>query len=316
MAGSLVIVNSNASKSRDGDRRRALVEKLNVVLTRRDGTAPRIVETRVQDETRPAVDAALAEGVGMVGGVGGVGGVGTLRDTAASLSGTGVPLGVVPAGTANQLASVLGVPLSMEEAAVALETARPRTIDLGEVTLRLTGEPESTTIMTIGCGAGLDARIMATTPPGWKQRVGRWAYLVQGLKLVARLDVAPYRLTLDGRTIETDASIALVGNMGRLLPGILDLRLPIVPDDGLLDLIVVGARGPIRGIRVLADQLRRTSLGGGSGSDSLRLRGREITIEGGSPLPLEVDGDYVGEGSLLVRVMPGALDVMVPADPS
>jgi diacylglycerol kinase family enzyme len=313
VAGSLVIVNPNASKSRDGDRRRALVEKLNVVLTRRDATAPRIVETRVQDETRPAVDAALAEGVGMVVGVGGDG---TLRDIAASLSGTGVPLGVVPAGTANQLASVLGVPLSMEEAAVALETARPRTIDLGEVTLRLIGEPESTTIMTIGCGAGLDARIMATTPPGWKQRVGRWAYLVQGLKLVARLDVAPYRLTLDGRTIETDASIALVGNMGRLLPGILDLRLPIVPDDGLLDLIVVGARGPIQGIRVLADQLRRTSLGGGSGSDSLRLRGREITIEADSPLPLEVDGDYVGEGSLLARVMPGALDVMVPGDPS
>jgi len=195
---------------------------------------------------------------------------------------------------------------------VALETARPRTIDLGEVTLRLIGEPESTTLMTIGCGAGLDARIMATTPPEWKQRVGRWAYLVQGLKLVARLDVAPYRLTL----IETDASIALVGNMGRLLPGILDLRLPIVPDDGLLDLIVIGARGPIQGIRVLADQLRRTSLGGGPGSDSLRLRGREITIEAGSPLPLEIDGDYVGEGSLLARVLPGALDVMVPGDPS
>jgi diacylglycerol kinase family enzyme len=313
VAGSLVIVNPNASKSRDGDRRRALVEKLNGVLTRRDGTAPRIVETRAQDETRPAVDAALAEGVGMVVGVGGDG---TLRDIAASLSGTGVPLGVVPAGTANQLADVLGVPSSLEKAAAALETAGPRTIDLGEVTLRLVGEPESTTIMTIGCGAGLDARIMATTPSEWKQRVGRWAYLVQGLKLVAGLDAAPYRLTLDGRTIETDASIALVGNMGRLLPGIMDLRLPIVPDDGLLDLIVVGARGPIQGIRVLADQLRRTSLGGGSGSDSLRLRGREITIEADNPLPLEVDGDYVGEGSLLARVLPGALDVMVPGDPS
>ncbi len=246
----------------------------------------------------------------------GVGGDGTLRDIAASLSGTGVPLGVVPAGTANQLADVLGVPSSMEEAAEALATARPHTIDLGEVTLRLIGEPESTTIMTIGCGAGLDARIMATTPSSWKQRVGRSAYLVQGLKLVARLDATPYRLTLDGRAIETDASIALVGNMGRLLPGIMDLRLPIVPDDGLLDLIVVGARGPIGGIRVLADQLRRTSLGGGSGSTSLRLRGREIAIEADTPLPLEVDGDYVGEGSLLARIMPGALDVMVPGDPS
>ena len=88
-------------------------------------------------------------------------------------------------------------------------------------------------------------------------------------------------------------------------------RLPIVPDDGLLDLIVVGARGPLHGVKGFADQMLRTSLGGESGSSSLRVRGRTMSIEADRPEPLEVDGDYVGEGSLEASVMPGALDVLV-----
>ena len=102
--------------------------------------------------------------------------------------------------------------------------------------------------------------------------------------------------------------------MGQLVPGVLDLRLPLQPDDGLLDLIVVGARGPIHGMKGLVDQLLRTSLGGGEGSDSLRVRGRQIVVEADRPEPLQVDGDYVGEGSLAARVLPGGLRVLVPRD--
>ena len=101
--------------------------------------------------------------------------------------------------------------------------------------------------------------------------------------------------------------------MGHLVPGVVGLRLPLDPEDGLLDLIVVAARGPIHGLKGLFDQLTRTALGGTSGSDSLRLRGRHISVEFHSPAPMQVDGDYVGEGSLEARVRPGALEVLVPA---
>jgi diacylglycerol kinase family enzyme len=104
----------------------------------------------------------------------------------------------------------------------------------------------------------------------------------------------------------------MVTNMGELIPGVVGPRLAIVPDDGLLDLIVVGARGPLHGIKGLVDQLYRTRLGGGSGSDSLRVRGREIVITADRPEPLQVDGDHVGWGSLSARVLPGALQVLVP----
>ena len=309
MVGTLVIVNPNASQTRDQGVRRALTQQLEDVLADRDGIPPRIVETVSQDETRPLVEAALSDGVAAVVGVGGDG---TMRDIAAGLMGSGVPLGIIPAGTGNQVAAVLRIPLSLDGAAAALSTEEQRTIDLGEVTVTLTDGQASTSIFIIGCGAGFDARLMATTPSGLKQKIGKSAYVAQAVKLAMEIEATPCRLTVDEQVIETDASIALIGNMGEVVPGVMGLRLPIDPTDGLLDLIAVGAHGPVHGMKGLADQLMRTALGGESGSDSIRLRGRQITIEAVHPAPLEVDGDYVGEGSLAARVLPRAVDVLVP----
>jgi diacylglycerol kinase family enzyme len=308
--GTLVIVNPNAARVRDAAARLSLADQLTSVLSRRDGRPPRIVETAAPAETAPIVQAALADGLAAVVGVGGDG---TLRDIAAALAGTGVPLGVIPAGAGNQVAAVLRIPLSLDDATAALATARPRSIDLAEVTLHLTHAPATRCASIIGCGAGFDARLMATTPDSLKRRIGRFAYLAQAVRLALRIEAAPCRITIDGDVIETETSIVLVGNMGQLVPGRLDLRLPIRPDDGLLDLIAVGAHGPIHGLRGLLDQLLRTSVGGGSGSDSIRLRGRSITVEPETPEPLEVDGDYVGEGSLEARILADALAVLVPS---
>jgi diacylglycerol kinase family enzyme len=309
MPRSLVIANPNASRLRDAGTCERVLSHLRGTLRARDGAEPAVVVTGSADDTGPAVRDGLADGAASVIGIGGDG---TLRDIAAALAGSGVPLGVVPAGTGNQLASVLGIPRSFDAAVGALATARPRTIDLGEVTLERHDGEIATMAFTIGCGMGFDARVMATTPAAWKRKAGSAAYFVQATRLALRISALPYRITLDDEVIETDASVALVGNMGGLVPGRIGPRLPIVPDDGLLDLLVVGARGPLHGLRGLADQLLRTSLGGGSGSDSLRLRGRSIAIEAARPEPLEVDGDYVGTGSLRARVRPAAIDVLVP----
>jgi diacylglycerol kinase (ATP) len=305
---SLVIVNRNAARVRDADSRRVLLDRLQAVLARRDGAAPTIVETVDAAGTRPAVEAALGDGVRAVIGVGGDG---TLRDIAGALANQETPLGVIPGGTGNQLAAALGIPRSPLRAADVLEHAWPRSIDLGEVEIRHAAVPLQVTVFTIGCGVGFDARLMATTPAAWKRRIGSAAYFIQALRLAARISAAPYRITIDGRLIETEASLALIGNMGQLVPGLLGPRMPIEPDDGQLDLLVVGANNAFDGLRGLADQLWRTSPGGESGSRSIRLRGRQITIQPGRPEALEVDGDYVGEGSLEARVLPAAIKVLV-----
>lgn len=209
--------------------------------------------------------------------------------------------------------AALGVPRSPLEAVDALDRAEPRAVDLGEVTVELADDTTMDSLFIIGCGVGLDAELMATTSEGLRRRLGAAAHFVHGARLALRLSATPCRVTVDGEPIEVGATVVLIGNMGQLVPGRLDLRLPIDPSDGLLDLIVVGASSPIGGLRGLADQFRRAGLGGGSGDPSIRRRGRTIRIEPERPMPLEVDGDYLGSGALEARIRPGALRVLTPA---
>ena len=273
MPGSLVIINPHASKARDPSTLAALTERVGVVLRNRDGSSPRIAETASAEEVGPLVAEALDEGVASVVGVGGDG---TMRDIATVIAGTDVPLGIVPAGTGNQVAAVIGVPLSPLKAVDAIERATRRTVDLGMVTVELAGEDPTDSTFIIGCGAGFDAELMATTSSNLKRRLGAAAYFVQGARLAMRLAATPCRVTIDDELIETSATAVLIGNMGQLVPGRLGLRLPLDPSDGLLDLIVVGASSPVGGLQGLVDQLRRTKLGGSSGDASIRLRGHKI----------------------------------------
>ena len=144
-----------------------------------------------------------------------------------------------------------------------------------------------------------------------KQRLGRSAYFVQAVRLASSIATVPYRISVDDEVFEIDASIAMITNMGELLPGA-GPRLPIVPDDGLLDLFVLGARGPIGGVRGLLDHLRRSEVGANAGAGTLRLRGRRIRLESTPAEPMQVDGDAVGTGALEAVVRPGALLVLVP----
>jgi diacylglycerol kinase (ATP) len=306
---SLVVINPHASKARDASTLAALTERLGAVLTERDGAAPVFAETPSAEEVGPLVAKALDDGVASIVGVGGDG---TMRDIAAVIAETPVPLGIVPAGTGNQVAAVLGIPRVPIEAVDALEQAQVRTLDLGQVSVELEATTPAEVTFILGCGAGFDAELMATTPSGLKRRLGAAAYFAQGTRLALRLSAMPCRVTVDGELIETAATAVLIGNLGQLVPGRLDLRLPLDPADGLLDLIVVGASNPFAGARGLLDQLRRTELGGGSGDRSLRRRGRVIRIEPERPLALEVDGDYVGYGALEARIRPGALRVLAP----
>ena len=273
MPGSLVVINPHASKARDAGTLAALTERIEAVLAARDSIPPRLCETASAEAVRPLVAEALEESV----------------------------------------AAVLGIPLSPLAAVDALEDTTERVVDLGEVTVELEGEVPTESSFIIGCGAGFDAELMATTSRGLKRRLGAAAYFVQGARLAMRLSATPCRVTIDDELIETAATAVLIGNMGELVPGRLGLRLPLDPADGLLDLIVVDASSAIGGMRGLADQLRRTQLGGGSGDRSIRRRGKTIRIEPDGSLPLEVDGDHIGSGTIEARVVPGALRVLVPA---
>ncbi|MFO1539666.1 MAG: diacylglycerol/lipid kinase family protein [Chloroflexota bacterium] len=310
MTRSLVLLNPRASRLRVHARRAEVEAALVAALRRRDGMDPEIVVAASAAEVPALVADAIRGGATVVVGVGGDG---TLREVAAALAGTDVALGIVPGGTGNILAGSLGIPGAMVAAAETLATARTRAIDLGSVRVEPAGvgDPWDASFL-VGAGIGFDAEVMASTPDALKRRAGRAAYFARAALLAARIDTRPYRLELDGDPIAVEGSIALVANLAELIPGVLRPRLPVVPDDGLLDVIVVGARGPVAGVRGLVDQLVRSELGSRYGGASIRVRARDVRIAAGPPAAVQVDGDPYPPGALTASVRPGALRVLVP----
>jgi diacylglycerol kinase (ATP) len=228
-----------------------------------------------------------------------VGGDGTVRGCAEGLAGTGVPLGVVPQGTANLLARSLRVPGRARDALeVALHSGTERAIDLAVAD----GVP-----FTAMAGMGLDAAVVAATR--LKHQFGWLAYAMSG---AVHLAAAPSTFTIrldDGPPVERAARSVVAGNSG-LLPGGFSLLPDARLDDGLLDVGVLAPRGPFGWPRLAARVLARSSR-----QDRMleRFQARKVQISSPALLPREVDGEVVTAGySLTVTIQPGALLVRVP----
>jgi diacylglycerol kinase family enzyme len=160
-------------------------------------------------------------------------------------------------------------------------------------------------------GTGFDALMIRDADRGLKDRVGRLAYIWTGAR---HLDLprTKVRIHVDGeRWFKGPASCVLFGNVASVLGGITafdDAR----PDDGLLDVGVVTAKGPWEWARTLA----RTAFGHSERSPFVELTRarRTVDVRLERKLPFELDGgDRPPTKRLRVEVQPAALSVAVPA---
>src|SRR6266581_3840837 len=233
------------------------------------------------------------------------GGDGTAMQVAAGVVGTDVPLGVVPGGTGNLLAGNLRLPSRPAAAARVILGAHRMRLDLGAV-VRDDGEH----YFAVCCGAGFDARLMADTPGAAKRRWKRGAYVARALAALPGVRSAPHRVTVDGTVYERRAAMVLVANCGGLIPPFLRLRQDVAPDDGWLDVLALRADGALESVTAFLALVR----GPANGSRQLWFgRGREVRVEvlEGPSAPVQLDGEVTGETPFQVRLVPGALRVLV-----
>ena len=310
-----IVANAAASRIGDPAARARLLALVVTAVTTRTGCPPRVVEATGASTLEAAIAAACDARAPLVVVVGGDG---TVRGAARVLAGSGIPLGVVPAGTGNLLAAALGIPRASRRAAAALATLSPRTIDIGAVTIH-PGTDRATLDdpgerFTVACGAGFDAMVMASTSRDAKRRLGVGAYFAAAARLIGDLHPIHFRIEVDGVELETDGIAALVANCGDLVPGILRPRIPLDPADGLLELLVLRAGGPLGGIRATFELLAaRAPHGPGvPAGRSLRVRGHRISVTPDPPVALQVDGDPYPAGWFTASIMPGALRVLAP----
>jgi diacylglycerol kinase (ATP) len=243
---------------------------------------------------------ALAEGADVIFVWGGDG---TVQRVIDAVAGTTAVLAILPAGTANLLATNLKIPRDLAAAVQIGLTGERRPLDTGSVN----GEH-----FAVMAGAGFDARMIADADRGMKDSLGRAAYLYTGARnLRARRVKATVKV--DGQRFFTGrVSCVLVGNVGKILGGISAFS-GARPDDGLLELGVVTARNPVEWARTLG----RVALGRTEKSPFVEVtRGKRIKVTFSRALPYELDGGARGAATTLkVKVAPASITICVP-DPA
>jgi YegS/Rv2252/BmrU family lipid kinase len=260
-------------------------------------------QTTVEDTGRSMAEQAAISGAAMVLVCGGDG---TVRTVCAELAGTGVSVGVIPAGTGNLLARNLGIPLFLQAAVDVALNGQDRAIDL----VRISGDgiPEDEHFMVMA-GMGFDAAIMEGANEQIKAKVGWLAYVVSALR---NLMFAPVRLEIsvdDGPWTRHRAVTVVVGNVGYPQAG-----MPLLPDaaidDGVLDVVILHPR---RFLSWIPLAVRVLSKGKRLDETLDRKTGRTVSIRASSDTPRQVDGDPIGAGrELHAECVHGRLLVRVP----
>ncbi|MGP3957723.1 YegS/Rv2252/BmrU family lipid kinase [Nonomuraea sp. 3N208] len=230
------------------------------------------------------------------------GGDGLVHLAVQAVAGTDVPLGIIPAGTGNDIAAALGVPCK-DPVAAARTVLRMKSRLVDAARIRAGGVDEL--FAGVAC-CGFDSRVneranRLTWPPGMAR------YLVATLEELRSFRPIPFRVTFDDdEVVEQEAMLVAVANTCSYGAGMQvcpDAR----PDDGLLDVVMVGAISKGKFLRVFPSVYRGTHVG--HRAVSVR-RVRRVRLEA-LDVVAYADGERIGPVPVECEVRPGALRVIV-----
>ncbi|MGH2535774.1 MAG: diacylglycerol/lipid kinase family protein [Candidatus Promineifilaceae bacterium] len=257
-------------------------------------------ETSGRESVPDVVRQALADGAEWVLAAGGDGTVSAVAD---GLAGSGVPLGIIPAGTGNALAQELGIPQNIERA-VQLLAGRPPARPLDAI--QCDGRH-----FVLAVGTGMDAYAISGASRQAKRRLGRLAYLASTLKVALGVQPRVFTLVADGRRRRVRAAAILIANIGTLTRP-MRWGKHIQPDDGWIDICILRASNLLDILLVGWDILMP---GRPRRDRNLRFwRARhQILVLADRPLPVQGDGEMIGQTPIELRVAPAAIQVLAPA---
>uniref|UniRef100_E6VLW5 Diacylglycerol kinase catalytic region n=1 Tax=Rhodopseudomonas palustris (strain DX-1) TaxID=652103 RepID=E6VLW5_RHOPX len=229
------------------------------------------------------------------------GGDGTLNAAASALVKTGLPLGIIPAGTANDLARTLGLPLDMEAAADVIVAGYRKTIDLGEV-----NGHKFFNVASVGLSADLARELSGES----KRRFGRFSYALTAAKVLSK--ARPFRATIVAadEDVRVKTMQIAVGN-GRYYGGGMAVEQTAEIDDGQFDLYSLEFAQVWKLLAVAYDFRKGQH---GLWSEVRAARGTSFEIRTRKPRPVNADGELVTFTPARFELLQKAVSVFVPKD--
>lgn len=229
------------------------------------------------------------------------GGDGTLNAAVDALVETQLPLGILPLGTANDLARTLEIPNSLPEACQIIAQGQVRRIDLGWVNGK-----HFFNVASLGLSVQITERLTKET----KRRWGVFAYAVTALQVIWQARPFRAEIRLNGQSIRVKTVQIAVGN-GRYYGGGMAVAHDAAIDDRRLDLYSLELRHWWQIIAVLP-AMRRGRHATWPGVRA--LQGQKIQVLTRKPRPINTDGEITTYTPAEFRVIPQALAVLVPEE--
>lgn len=287
-----LLTNPTSGKGKGARHRDAALARL-----RESGFVVRNLQGRDADEAADLARACVADGVEALVVCGGDG---LVHLGVQAVAGSGVPLGLIPSGTGNDVARYLDLPRADPVAAAdRIIASRRRTIDLAR-----SGDRYFVTVLAAGFDAIVNERANAMTWPR-----GQMRYNLATLAELRTFRPLPYVLQLDDgsgpETIEHEAMLVAVGN-GPSFGGGLRITEGALLDDGLLDVVVITRMSKPKLVR----SYPRLFTGRIDGvAEYIHRRVRCVTVAAPGIVSY-ADGERFGPLPLTVECVPGALEVI------
>jgi YegS/Rv2252/BmrU family lipid kinase len=258
-----------------------------------------VYETVGGESVGDIVRAAVEDGVERVFAAGGDGTVSAVVD---GLAQSPIPLGIIPSGTSNVVAQELGIPLNLDKACQLL-AGNPATLAIDAMQV---GDQ----YFILAVGTGIDAMVMESASRAGKRRFGPLAYAWTTLKVIIGMQPRRFTIIADGKAFQMKAAVVLLSNVGTITRP-LRWGPHIKPTDGRIDINI------IRGKNILDYMLTAYDVLPGGPRRTAHIRhlqaSESVKVFADETLSVQGDGDLIGHTPLEVRVIPGAVQVLVPS---
>lgn len=226
------------------------------------------------------------------------GGDGTINEIVNGIAGHNVALGLLPLGTMNVFATELGLPVNnLARCWKIIEQNRTHRVDLPRANRKHFVQL---------AGVGLDAQAVKETSRAFKRNFGPLSYLVSAVQIASR---TPPVLQIESENaVAGEGSFVLVGN-GRLYGGRFPFFKQAVINDGLLDVIVFKRLGYVDIIRYLQNVVFTPQI---SSPEVEYFQTKRLRVTSEGPVPVEIDGELIGNCPVEFRIRAGGLRVLTP----
>ena len=294
----LVIINPKAGPRRIANIRETVEDHL-----KREGVLFTLRETGQAGDALRWARSAHAEGYDLIAVAGGDG---TIREAVEGVARSGgrVPIAQIPTGSANVTARALSIPTGLRRALNVIFTGKTKAFDIGYL-------PERDRYFVFVAGAGYDAQLIRDTTREQKKVLGFFAYVATGSKHFFRVRPKQIELEVDNEIYHLRAHTVMAVNIGTIASLGFSFGPNIDPHDGSLNIMIMSTRTAWASLRVLFKILTKRYYGF---ADLKHLQAKTIRVTSNPPIPVQIDGEPMGETPFLAEVIPGAVQFVVPID--